>query len=294
MNQLAPIAIDPKTFFRKNCSLLALPSIIMQIQENMHSEDASIDNISILIGKDPSLTTQILKVVNSAYYSFPKEISDLKFAVAYLGMNEVYRILLTLSVINSLASKNKRDFEEFWMHSNYSALCTKFIANTHAPFLSPEKLWPAAILHDIGKLIYLKYFPDHYKALIQYCTENSCMFSQAEQSLALPSSSYIGALLCDYWNLPDTIKMSCESHSLADLKGLNGETEISAFKRMIFLGNLIAVFTINDLHTDIKKEIIEEIRTTLDLSESDFLAMMATIYDLKIESESFILGSSPI
>ncbi len=289
MNQLAPIEINPKTFFRHNCALPSLPSIITQIQENMHSEDSSIDQIAGLIGNDPSLTTQILKVVNSAYYSFPREIGDIKFAVAYLGINEVYRTLLSLSVINSLASKEKREFEEFWMHSNYTALCTKFIANKHAPFLSPEQLWPAAILHDIGKLVYLKYFPEHYKALIQHCKENSCMFSQAEAFLSLPSSAYIGSLLCDYWNLPDNIKMSCESHGLTDLKKLNGETEISAFKRMICLGNLIAVFTVNDLQTDIKKELLESIQAALDLSESDFLAMMATIYDLKIESESFIL-----
>ncbi len=289
MNQLIPIEIDPKTFFRKNCSLPVLPTIITQIQENMHSDDSSISMIADLVSNDPALTTQILKVVNSAYYSFPREIGDIKFAVAYLGINEVYRILLTLSVINSLAAEDKGEFEEFWMHSNYTALCTKFITNTYAPFLSPEKLWPAAILHDIGKLIYLKYFPDHYRAIIQYSKENSCMFSQAEQLLSLPSSGYIGSLLCDYWNLPDNIKMSCESHGLADLKGLNGETENGAFKRMVCLGNLIAVFTANDLRTDIKKDILDSILVALDLNESAFLAMMATIYDLKIEAESLIL-----
>lgn len=289
MNQLAPIEINPKTFFRKNCALPALPAILSQIQENMYSEDASIGKIAELIKNDPSLSTQILKVVNSAYYSFPREIGDIKFAVAYLGINEVYRILLTLSAINSLAPKDKKAFEEFWIHSNYTALCTKAIANAHAPFLSPENLWPAAILHDIGKLIYLKYFPEHYNAILYHCTENQCLFSQGEQFLDLPSSSYIGALLCDYWNLPENIKMSCESHGLQDLKHLNGAGETDAFKRMICLGNLIAVFTVNELDTEIKKQIVESIQAALDINESDFLAMMATIYDLKMESESFIL-----
>ena len=102
MDKLEPIKIDRNTFLRQHCTLPALPSILTKIQNNIHSDDFSIKDASDLISSDPSLVAQILKVANSAYYGFPREISDAKFAIAYLGINEVYRIVLTVSVVNTL------------------------------------------------------------------------------------------------------------------------------------------------------------------------------------------------
>ncbi len=46
-----------------------------------------------LISDEPALVAQILKVVNSSYYSLPREITELRFAIAFLGLNEIYRMV---------------------------------------------------------------------------------------------------------------------------------------------------------------------------------------------------------
>ncbi len=281
MSELPPIDIDPDTFFREHSSLPALPKLVTQIQEIMHSDNMHIADTAELISGDPALVAQILKVVNSAYYSLPKEIADVKFAIAYLGLNDVYRIVLTLSAVNTLDIGAEKELHEFWAHSFFSALSAKYLAKKYSPHLAQEELWSAAILHDIGKLVYLKFFPKHYKALKKYSKDQGCLFSKAEEHFSFPPSAYLGSLLCKHWQLPSKIKSACSSHGLEDLRSIDIDDTSKEFIRFICLSNLLAVLSYDKLSTESKKELRETIMASLECSEKEFLIIMGDIYELK-------------
>jgi len=209
--------------------------------------------VTELIKVEPALLAQVLKVVNSAYYGLPGEITNVRVAIAYLGLNEIYRMVLSLSVINTLQIKERDELEEFWFHSFYASLCTKYLAKQYEPHLSPEELWSASMLHDIGKLVYLKFFPDHYEALMTFSKEHGVSFSEAERHLSLPSSSFLGALLCDHWRLPDNVRQACEFHTLNDFLAAEGDSSSTPFQRMICLGNLVAVLSTSELSDSAKR-----------------------------------------
>lgn len=289
MHKLPPIEIDPKTFLRQHCALPALPRVVTTLQDMLQTEDSSITKVSELISSDPALVAQILKIVNSAYYSLPQEVTKIQFAVAFLGLNEVCRLALTLSVVNTLDVAQSRELAAFWFHSFYSALCTKYLAKTYIPQLPFDELWSAAILHDIGKLVYLKFFPEHFAALQAYCAEQGCLFSAAEERLGMPSSSFFGILLCEHWLLPSKVRDACTWHSLKDMETLRQDTSPGGdFKRMVCLGNLTAVLSHDVLETDVKQQLAEAITGVLRITDSQFLTLMGSIYDLRLEAEDFL------
>jgi HD-like signal output (HDOD) protein len=287
MEKLSPIQIDPKTFLREHCALPALPVVISRIQEMIQSNEADIGKITDLIMRDPSLVAQVLKVVNSSYYSLPREVVEVRYAIAFLGLNEVYRIVLSLSVVHTLGVKEKAELDRFWFHSFFTALCTKDLARRHAPHVSLHELWSAAILHDIGKLVYLRFFPEHYRALAAICKERGCLFSEAEQQLGLPASAYFGTLLCDHWRLPVKVRDACEFHTLKDLVAISPDTPSGECIRIICLGNLMAVLASDHLGEQTKLDIAKAIQSALQYTESQFLTVMGAIYELKIEAEKF-------
>lgn len=287
MTELVPIEIDPKTFFRKNFTLPALPEVVNEIQNVLSADDPDIEKVAELISSEPSLVAQALKVVNSAYYGLPQEITKVKSAIVFLGLSEIYRMVLSLSVVNTLAIKQKKELTDFWFHSFYTALSTRYLAKKYNPYLPFEELWSAAILHDIGKLIYLKFFPDHYKALRHYCREKKRLFSDAERHFSLPSSALFGALLCEHWTLPDFIGNACRSHTLRDLKGINADDPSTHFIQMICLGNVVTTLSTEELDDEVKHDIASSTMAALECSEARFLAMMGDIYELKIEVDKF-------
>jgi HD-like signal output (HDOD) protein len=287
LNELHPIEIDPNTFLRDHCSLPPLPKLISQIQQIMNSEEMNIVKVAELIKGDPALVAQILKVVNSAYYSLPKDIADIKFAIAYLGLNDVYRIVLSIAAVNTLNIKAENELNEFWAHSYFSALCAKYFSKKYHPHFAQDELWSAAILHDIGKLIYLKFFPEHYRQLKKYSRDNGCLFSEAETHYSVHSSAYLGSLLCEHWRLAPKIRDACSSHGLDDLRSINNDKTSKRFIHMICLANFVAVLAFDNLNTALKEELSEAIMTSLNCSEEEFLVIMGDIYDLKIEVERF-------
>jgi HD-like signal output (HDOD) protein len=197
-------------------------------------------------------------------------------------------MVLALSVINTLSIQEKGELRIFWYHSFYAALCTKYLATKYEPQLSFEELWSAGMLHDIGKLVYLRFFPEHYKAIRQLSTEKGYFFSEAEQELQLPASAYLGILLCDHWRLPAKIRDACEAHSLEHLQALKGTGSAESFKRMISLGNLTAILSVNTLSSETKSKIARAISTAFGCSETEFLALMGEIYDLRIQVDRFM------
>ncbi len=292
MSSLPPIEIDPRVFLRKHCTLPALPMLVHKVQEVLQSDNVDIQKVIRLISSDPSLSAQIFKIVNSAYYGLPREITKIQFAIAFLGLSEVYRLVLSLSVINTISIDDREELDTFWMHSYYTAMCAKYLSRKYEPQLSYEDLWSAAILHDIGKLVYLKFFPEHYREIRKHCRETGCLFSQAEQHLGLPESSYMGALLCEHWRLPVQVREACEFHTLRDLAEASPDTVSGAFRRMICLGNLLAVLSNNELSEDNKHIIAGSVSQALEITESDFLAIMGEVYDLKIEVDRFMSSFS--
>jgi HD-like signal output (HDOD) protein len=287
MTVLPPIEIDANTFFRKHFSLPALPSVVGKIQQLIASGNADMERVSDLISSEPALMAQVLKVANSAYYGLMQEVTNVKYATAFLGLNEIHRMVLSLSVVNTLAIEAKDELNKFWFHSFYTALCTKYLANKYERHLSFEDLWSAAILHDIGKLVYLKFFPDHYKALVGFVKEEGGLFSAAETHLSLPSSSLFGTLLCDHWRLPDHVKAACESHELTALQKIHGDDPSARFQRMICIGNLLTLLSGGELNENTKNEIASAAMSFLDCAEPEFLTMMGDIYELQIEVERF-------
>ncbi|MCJ7539161.1 MAG: HDOD domain-containing protein, partial [Desulfobacterales bacterium] len=98
---LKPIEIDPKTFLREHCSLPALPEAVIRIQGMMQDEGTDSAMVAKIMSGDPALVAQVLTVINSAYYSLPKTTSNVKYAVAYLGLGVIQRIVISVGVVSA-------------------------------------------------------------------------------------------------------------------------------------------------------------------------------------------------
>ena len=282
---LAPIEINPTTFLYKHCVLPALPKVLSQFHEVAHADNVSISRVANILSSDPSLVAEILKVVNSAYYSLPREVSRVDMAVAYLGIHEVQNIVLTASVIDTFDIEEPAEFKKLWHHSLYTALCARYLANRFERHLPSSDLWAPALLHDIGKLVYLKFFPEHFKALRRFADEQGCLFNEAGQIHDLPSSAYFGALLCERWRLPKKIKEVCVLEGPAMLGNGRHKETLKPLHRMVLLGDLVAVLSSDRLQKQRQLDFSNTIMQELALTESDFLVLMGAISDLRLEAD---------
>jgi HD-like signal output (HDOD) protein len=285
MIKLVPIHINPDKFLYEHCSLPELPSFLTKLQQMIHSNEVGARKVSKLISTDAPMVAQILKLVNSPYYSIPREITNLNIAVAYLGLNEIYRVAMTLSVVKHLTGKNKIAFNEIWFHSVFTGMVANYLAKKFDPKLNLNELWSAAILHDLGKFVYLKFFPEHYQALQDYRLKEKCLFSETEKFYDLPSSAYLVTLLCDRWRLPKKIKEVCAEHGLDVLIKAVENPSKDTFIPIVAAANLLTQLITDPLKEDIKNKITQTTVKYFDITESKFPFLMTDVIELKEKAQ---------
>jgi HD-like signal output (HDOD) protein len=286
MTKLKPIHIDPDKFLYEHCSLPELPSFLTKLQQMIHSDEVGARKVAKLVSTDAPMVAQILKLVNSPYYSIPREITNLNIAVTYLGLNEIYRVAMTLSAVKHLTSTNKKAFNEIWFHSVFTGMCANYLAKKFDPKLNLNELWSAAILHDLGKFVYLKFFPEHYQALKDFRLEQKCLFSEAETFYALPSSAYLGTLLCDRWRLPKKVKEVCAEHGLDVLIKEEKNLSRDTFIFVVAAANLLTQLITDPLKEDIKNIITQTILKYLNITVSQFPFLMTDVIELKEKAQN--------
>ena len=118
--------------------------------------------------------------------------------------------------------------------------------------------------------------------------ENGCLLSEAIEHFFLPSDTYFGVLLCDHWRLPEKIKDACEFHTIKDLDkiGTYGHTDV--FRKMVCLGNLVAILSKDELNDAVKRRLADAIMKALNCSDSSFLSLMGDIYELRLDVDKFM------
>jgi HD-like signal output (HDOD) protein/CheY-like chemotaxis protein len=196
--------------------LPTLPSLYQEFMTALEDETKSIKEFADIINNDISVSTKVMQVANSAFYGL-KNTTSLINAISYIGLNCVKDIILTISLTNTMKWDNEQLqlLRDIFFHSS---LVNRYIPKIYSLHLQAEKInqFPAiGITHDIGKIILLQYFPEHYKAILTVQQNNPALdFYDSELSLGFSDSTHaeIGAYFLDWWNLPQIIIEVALSH----------------------------------------------------------------------------------
>ncbi len=208
--------------------LPTLPTIISKMIELIDNPRTSAAALSKIISTDQALTARLLKLANSAYYGFPREISTVNMAIVVLGFNTVKDMGLSLSVFDAfknLESNAIFDISRFWEHSIACGIASRMLARNYRSRFAGEA-FVAGLLHDIGKVILNQYFHKEFKIIIEKISAGMTL-EQAEATTIGTNHSQIGAWLAEKWNLPKIISETILYH----------HTTMESQERTSFCGN---------------------------------------------------------
>lgn len=128
-------------------SLPAAPNQYLALTRLLRDPDVSAARIAALVGQDPAVAAQVLRMTNSAYYSTGREITDLRTAVTRLGQNVLRRLVLAGEVFftgtSSAEVKAMRD----------RALRISRLASELLPGPSADLAATAGLLAEVGLLL---------------------------------------------------------------------------------------------------------------------------------------------
>lgn len=188
-----------------------LPQVMIRIMEIITDESSCASDLASEIANDTSLTAKILKMVNSAYYGFYREIVKVSDAVVVLGFNEIRRLSLAISVLDMFGPGNRAEHRlRLWNHSFGCAALSDIIAKEWGIF--DRGAFTAGLLHDIGKAVLDQYFPSMFSAIQACMREHSLKAHEAERQLFEFDHADVGYWLSERWNLPVSLSEAIHFH----------------------------------------------------------------------------------
>ncbi len=192
--------LDPRTVLSITSDLATLPESATRISSILSNEDWDLDDVVLVVRRDPVLAARVLQVANAAGLVARAEISDLSVGVLRLGVGAILALVIGSSVRREM-TRSSSGFDEarLWRHSVATALTVESMpsAGGRQP---PTEAYSAAILHDIGMYLVARYLRDH--------PPEGAVESETIDSM----HAEVGALAAEQWNLSPVLCGAIRHH----------------------------------------------------------------------------------
>lgn len=192
------------------CDISDLPAISTNISELIalaHSARSSGYQLADAIQKDYALTTRILRIVNSAFYSLEQPVNSIPKAVVILGYDAIRDLATGIAIFEDFLKngKAKNTITSLLTQSFLSGMQARDMAASIRKKIRPEEAFMCALLHKLGEILVSIHLPDRYRFVIKLQSEGESETAAMHKALDNLTFADIGREVGKTWKLPDKI-----------------------------------------------------------------------------------------
>ncbi len=204
-------------------NLPTLPVVMQQLLAAVENENASADDITVILERDIAISARILRLANSAFYGLRYKVDTIRRAVVVVGFDVVRMLALATSVFDTLAKQQPLalDPEDFWLHSLGAAKAAQLLANEIPATQPGGTCFTAGLLHDMGKYFLALALKDAYRDVLYTARNRQRSVWEIERDTLLVTHCEIAYWLAQKWSLPPVIAESLgHQHEAGEYMGV--------------------------------------------------------------------------
>jgi len=262
------------------------PESIVYLQKLISDPDSEISDIARQISTDPSLTADLLKLVNSAQFMMPKKVDNIAEAVKIVGLKGLKNLLYSYGTQKLLKNATKVDQKELWQHSYQTAY---YAYNLSRSFKRKKDLvddaYVGGILHDMGKIVFSVVHPQLEDKIKDFCARREISGQLLEDLSAGLNQAEIGAKMAEKWNFPEQLIGAIRYHHQPS----EAPDDVREIVEVVYLANALCEYGIgNWKYEQLDMEVLyefnikseEQLRTITEKLEKGFEKELEKASDL--------------
>ena len=196
-------------------ALPPFPPVAAKLMNLLRQENVDFRHAVELMKLDPSITTEVLRLANSASSGSRFPTTSLLQALSVLGVSRIVSLATTLCVGQLVKRLAKLPvMNRCWRHN----LATALIASkgSQSCGVDSAKAYTFGLLAGIGRLALLSSNPEMYSHLVTRAANERMPLEMLEEELFGFDHREAGAWLVREWRLPDELNNVLFSRSPAD------------------------------------------------------------------------------
>jgi HD-like signal output (HDOD) protein len=196
-------------------NLEPLPEVAARVLELSSRQDVVPGELVAVIQTDVAMTAKVLRLTNSAYYGFQREIASIHEAGNLLGVSVLVNLVLTACTGRYFRRSHDVDSDATrhqWERSVENALAASLLARLLGG-VDKNRAYTAGLLQDLGMIVLDRFLRARAQDIAR-AVDGGMTQVDAERSVLGLDHAEAGARLAERWSFPavlvDTIRFHHE------------------------------------------------------------------------------------
>jgi putative nucleotidyltransferase with HDIG domain len=187
------------------------PALYTELVQVLRDPEVTLDALSTVVCRDPSLAARVLQIANSAFFSRAAvPVTQLRSAIARIGTRVLRSLALSSTIFAPVSDhRGKLAVEKTQAHALRAAEVALRLASDHK---DRDDAFTGALLHDVGLIALWAIAPEGLADIPADPSERL----EAERRAFGATHAEIGAHLLDLWGLPLPIVEAVHAHHTPD------------------------------------------------------------------------------
>jgi len=279
--------LEAERIVRRLDELPTLPAIIGRILEVLEDETSSARDLERVISCDQSIAAKVLRIANSAYYGFPREISTIHRAIVILGFETVRGLALGSSIFETFFHPGEAscfDRTAYWLHSIACSRCAMALGR-QVGGLDPEEAFLAGLIHDIGMVVMDHVLHENYSVILEKAIRREGTLNQLEREACGFDHADVGAWLADRWKFPPSLSNAIRNHHSVSKSSDSSRALVAVIHLADFCSNEAGLSVTDGSDCC---EVQEEALRLTSMTEGNLIDLTDSIRDERDQIEGFL------
>lgn len=167
------------------------------------------------IVQDIGMASRVLKLVNSAFLSFGRSITDLNQAAEYLGMDTIQELLAHQHALSSFEDETPEglDLTALWTHSRHAGLVARgLVLRATGDRAAAAEAYSVGLLHDVGMVVLATTPSSGYRSILERQLIEGGEITALERAKLGTDHVQVGSELVSLWGLPASFSTVIREH----------------------------------------------------------------------------------
>ncbi len=200
--------------------IATLPEVTVKIVNLVEDPRSTARDLHNVIKTDPALSARLLKVVNSAFYGLPGQISTVERAIVLLGLSTVKNIAIAASIGRLFTGERVSESftaKDIWRHSvAVGVLSRRIYRNGFPDQPDADEAFLGGLIHDLGLLVERQAFPAQLAQVIDRAAKSGGGFCAIEKEVFGATHEDFGQALAARWKFPVRLRTMLGYHHSID------------------------------------------------------------------------------
>jgi putative nucleotidyltransferase with HDIG domain len=279
--------MDSLTHILKKVNRLEpIPLVIHKVLDLADDPESSLKDLMEVVERDPAITANLLKTVNSAHMGLPVKVDSVRQAVSMMGLQQVVEMVLSQNLSGNLKHSQKGyglAKGELWRQSLAVAMVARTLARQR-DLMSLPAIYTAALLKDIGKVILHEFVADQLPAIQKVVADKGLSFVEAEKEVLGMDHTALGGIIAKQLHFSPHMIYMIENHHLPNPASRNDPATAT-----LYLADMVAMMVDTGIGVDrLAYHVYQDVFNDFFPDKQQLKSLMITYKNFQREIQGFL------